>query len=97
MKRGAGGKGGANDSPLNAMARYSGHGLTLAFSVGLFLLAGWWLDGRLGTVPIFTIAGALVGAAAGFYHLIHHLLLRPRAEAKRRKREKDGGGDPRGR
>jgi F0F1-type ATP synthase assembly protein I len=64
--------------------------LTLAMAVGLFLLAGWWLDGRLGSTPAFTIVGALVGAAAGFYHMIHHLLLAPR-EAERKREEDDGG------
>jgi ATP synthase protein I len=90
MERKGGGAGGEEESTLTSMARYSGHGLTLALSMGLFLLAGWWLDGRLGTAPLFTITGALVGAAGGFYHMIHHLLLRP-AERKEEEDGKDGG------
>ena len=84
MEQEAGGRGAQDESSLQAVARYSGHGLTLAAAVGLFLLAGWWLDGRLGTAPLFTILGALVGAAAGFYHLIQHLLLLPRARERER-------------
>jgi len=71
-------KEGESEPPLVALARFSGHGLTLALATGLFLFLGWLLDARLGTVPLFTIVGALTGAAAGFYHLIQHLILLPR-------------------
>jgi ATP synthase protein I len=87
MKQGAGEREGKEESSLQGVARYSGHGLTLAAAVGLFLLAGWWLDGRIGTAPLFTILGALVGATAGFYHLIKQLLLLPRAREKERAEE----------
>jgi hypothetical protein len=69
----------APDSTTVLLARFTGHGLTIAAATGLFLLAGWWVDGRLGTTPLLTILGALIGAGAGFYSLIQHLLLRPRA------------------
>jgi len=52
------------ESQVQTLARFTGHGLTLALSIGLFLAAGWWLDGRLGTTPLFTIAGAMLGAGA---------------------------------
>ena len=51
-----------------------GHGLTWALSVLLFLLAGWWLDGKAGTTPLFMILGAFVGAGAGFYSIYHHIV-----------------------
>ncbi len=57
-----------------SMARYSGYGLQLAASVGLFMAAGWWVDGKLGTTPLLTIVGALGGGAAGFYSLYVHLV-----------------------
>jgi F0F1-type ATP synthase assembly protein I len=84
---------GKSDGPepaVVALARFSGHGLTLALSTGMFLLLGWWLDGRLGTTPVLTILGALVGAGAGFYSMIQHLLLRPRDQDG----EKPGRGEP---
>lgn len=61
------------------LGRYSGHGLTIAAATGLFLLLGWWVDGKLGSTPLFTVIGALVGAGAGFYSMLRHVLFRPRA------------------
>lgn len=57
-----------------AAGEFTGYGLTWALSVLLFLMGGWWLDGRIGTEPLFTIAGAFVGAGAGFYSLYHHVV-----------------------
>lgn len=64
---------------------YMGYGLTWALSVLLFFLGGWWLDGKLGTEPLFMILGAFVGAAAGFYSLWHHVVEVPAG--------RDGPGD----
>jgi F0F1-type ATP synthase assembly protein I len=55
------------------MGRYAHFGFQLALSMGLFLLGGWWLDGRIGTTPLLTIVGAMVGAAAAFYSMIRQL------------------------
>lgn len=90
-------KGDSPEPPLVQLAHYSGHGLTIALSTGLFLLAGWWLDGKLGTRPLFAIAGALLGAAAGFYSLLQQLLFLPRQreedERRARDAEKGSGSD----
>jgi hypothetical protein len=64
------------DPPLVSVGRYTGYGLQLAASVGLFMAGGWWVDGKLGTAPLLTIIGALVGGAAGFYSLYLHLVKR---------------------
>ena len=74
---------GGEESTMQAMARLSGHGLTIALSTGLFLLGGWWVDGRLGTTPLLTVIGALVGAAAGFYSLLQHMVFFPREQEAR--------------
>ena len=55
---------------LREVGRYTGFGLAWALSVLLFLLIGYWLDQRLGTLPWLTIAGAFVGAAGGFISLV---------------------------
>lgn len=86
---------GEPEAPLVTIARFSGHGLTIALATGLFLFVGWWLDSRFGTTPLLTIVGALVGAAAGFYSMLQHLLFLPReAEERRaaREREADAAG-----
>ena len=62
------------DPVMVSMARYSGYGLQLSASVSLFMAAGWWVDGKLGTTPLLTVIGALGGGAAGFYSLYLHLV-----------------------
>jgi len=61
-----------------AAGQFTGYGLTWALSTLLFLLGGWWLDGKVGTAPLFTILGAFVGAGAGFYSLYRHIVVEPR-------------------
>ncbi|HKJ91754.1 MAG TPA: AtpZ/AtpI family protein [Longimicrobiales bacterium] len=80
------------------LARYAGHGLTLAASTGLFLFIGLKVDGWLGTLPLFTVLGALVGASAGFYSMYHHLVVEPRerAAADERERGADAAGSGEG-
>lgn len=56
-----------------AAGQYLGYGLTWALSTLLFMMGGWWIDGKLGTTPLLTILGAFVGAGAGFYSLYHHI------------------------
>lgn len=75
------------------VSRYLSVGLTLTVATLLFLWLGTLADRWLGTRPVFTLVGTFVGAAAGFYHMIHHLIVVPkrRAEAERRKNRADGG------
>ena len=42
-------------------------GVTLLVTTLIGALAGYWLDGRLGTNPLFGITGFLVGAGTGAY------------------------------
>jgi F0F1-type ATP synthase assembly protein I len=58
---------------LRELGRYSGLGLAWALSVLLFLLIGYWLDGKLGTLPWLTMTGAFIGAAGGFLSLYRGL------------------------
>jgi len=47
---------------------YLSLGVTLAASIGLGLLLGYWIDGKLGTRPIFFLIGAVLGLlTAGVY------------------------------
>jgi F0F1-type ATP synthase assembly protein I len=58
-----------------AAGHFTGYGLQWALSTLLFLLGGWWLDSKVGTMPLFTILGAFVGAGAGFYSLYRHIVV----------------------
>jgi F0F1-type ATP synthase assembly protein I len=60
------------------ISRYLGYGLTWALSTLLFLYLGTLADEWLGTKPALTLAGAFVGAAAGFYYMYRHLVEPPK-------------------
>ncbi|MBR9988698.1 MAG: AtpZ/AtpI family protein [Gemmatimonadetes bacterium] len=68
-------------SQAAAASRYLGIGLTMALATGLFTFVGMRLDGWLDTEPWLTLAGAFVGAGAGFYYMYYHLVIAPRNRA----------------
>jgi F0F1-type ATP synthase assembly protein I len=72
---------------LREVGRFTGFGLGWALSVLFFLLIGYWLDGRLGTLPWLTMLGAFVGAAGGFVSLYRGLTAASRAERAEGRRE----------
>jgi ATP synthase protein I len=70
-----------------ALSSQAGAYFALFSEIGIFLLvttligvfAGYWVDGQLGTVPIFVVVGFLGGAgigAVGIYRLISRFLAR---------------------
>jgi len=61
-----------------ALSLVSGLGFSIAFCLGLSILAGVWIDNRLHTRPVFLLVGILVGFfAAGS---ILYGLVKPRRE-----------------
>jgi len=52
-----------------ALRQLAGLGFEIALPVVLFMFAGRWLDGRLGTAPWLLLGGALLGMVVGFYTL----------------------------
>ncbi|MEP6550431.1 MAG: AtpZ/AtpI family protein [Gemmatimonadales bacterium] len=50
-------------------ADFAGVGIQFAFAILAFLFAGQWLDNRLGTNGLFTIAGVFIGAGGAFYSM----------------------------
>jgi F0F1-type ATP synthase assembly protein I len=56
--------------------------------VALFFLGGTFLDGKLGTDPWLTVAGALLGVALGMYLLIRRVLGTSDSQGR------DGGSQP---
>lgn len=79
------------------VGKYMGLGLTWAISTLLFLWLGTVADGWLGTEPALTLIGAFVGAGAGFYWMIHHLVIEPRRRAERDDSDERGRKEREGR
>ena len=50
-------------------ASYLGIGTGLAVTVLLAVGAGYWIDKRFGTAPVFVLVGAAFGMFAVFYYL----------------------------
>jgi len=53
---------------LREAAPFLGLGTTLAVTVLAGLGGGYWLDGRLGTRPVFLLLGGTFGLGAALYH-----------------------------
>lgn len=52
---------------LGYLVLFTEIGFTLLVLTLLGALGGYWLDGRLGTLPIFAMTGFLLGAGIGAY------------------------------
>jgi F0F1-type ATP synthase assembly protein I len=65
-------------------------GYTLLAAVGLFGGIGWWLDGRVGTAPLFLIGGIFLGLAVAF----HSLIRKVNAAVRKAKEKPEGDGPP---
>ena len=76
-------------------ADFAGVGMQFALAIIVFLFAGQWLDERLGTNGLFTIAGVFIGAGAAFYSMyrkISAVQKQDDAERAAGRRDKDRGG-----
>lgn len=71
-------------------AQFMGLGLQFVLSILLFLYLGKWLDGKLGSSPVFLILGVFIGAGAAFYSMYRNLKAVERAEEERERLEKEG-------
>lgn len=68
------GKDGVGFANGKADPRLMGLGLQFVVAILLCLYAGMWLDTRLHTAPWLMLAGALIGASAGFYSMFRVLM-----------------------
>ena len=75
-----------DDDARRAYGRYAGMGLTFALTIIAFGWFGWWIDGKLGTTPVFLIAGALVGFGGGLFSMIKKI---PPARSRNSKAKPD--------
>ena len=67
-----------NRKNQRAYLRYYSAGTQLFITVGLGVLAGYWLDKKTDLSPTFVILGTFLGFAAGFYSLYMSLFGRRR-------------------
>ena len=74
-------------SPQRNLWSYASGGLEFAFTFGLMLAAGFYLDRELKTGVGFTLLGGVVGFAAALYRLLR------KACQDRAERQHDDGGD----
>jgi uncharacterized membrane protein YfcA len=79
------------DDPDNGSARLPGHalglGLNIVAAAFLFGFLGQWIGRRVGAEDVLTLLGGMLGAAAGFYSLYLHLVVRPRQNQEEKKPE----------
>ena len=59
-----------NQRPMQTIGMVGGLGFVLGLSALLGALAGRYLDQHWGTGPWITLAGTLLGTAAGFYEVV---------------------------
>jgi ATP synthase protein I len=65
---GSRGSGRGFSNGLRDAAPLLGLGTTLAVTVLAGVGGGYWLDGRMGTRPLFLLLGGTLGLAAGLYY-----------------------------
>jgi F0F1-type ATP synthase assembly protein I len=68
-------------------ADFAGVGFQFVFAILVFLYAGQWVDNRLGTDGLFTIAGVFIGAGAAFYNMYRKITAAQKQDDKERRRE----------
>lgn len=86
-----------DQSTLRALGLVSGLGFVIAVEVGLGFAGGLWLDGRLGTLPLFMLLGLVLGfvlAGLSIRELLaFHRSREERLSGRRRRRGDEAGSD----
>ena len=57
-------------SPIAIAMEWSARLTTIGLEMAIPAGGGYWLDLRIGTSPVFVILGAMLGFAAGMFHLM---------------------------
>jgi F0F1-type ATP synthase assembly protein I len=65
-------------------ADFAGVGIQFAVAIIVFLFAGQWLDKRLGTNGLVTIASVFVGGAGAFYSMYRKITAAQRRDDEER-------------
>jgi len=91
---GSAGKRGGRGSTENPAAaathsELAGLGLTLGLATALFAVGGNWIDGQLGTKPLFVLLGTFVGFGGGFWSMYSRLMVKGREDGSELDAERD--------
>ena len=70
--------------PIN-VGSFAGAGLQFAITLVVFLFLGQWIDKKLGSSPIFLLAGVFIGGAGAFYSMYRRLSTAQKADDERRR------------
>jgi F0F1-type ATP synthase assembly protein I len=65
-------------------ANFAGVGLQFAAAIVIFLFAGQWVDDKLGTSGLFTIAGVFIGGGGAFYLMYRKITAAQRRDDEER-------------
>jgi F0F1-type ATP synthase assembly protein I len=76
-------------------ADFAGVGMQVAMAIIIFLFAGQWLDKRLGTNGLLTIASVFVGASAAFYNMYRKISAAQKEDDAERAARRRGNDDSR--
>jgi len=76
-------------------ADFAGVGMQFAMAIIIFLFAGQWLDKRLGTNRLLTIASVFVGASAAFYNMYRKISAAQKEDDAERAARRRGNDDSR--
>ena len=61
-----------------------GLGLNIVVAAFVFGFLGNWVGKRVGAEDVLTLLGGFIGAAAGFYSLYIHMVVRPREDREKK-------------
>ncbi|HDY64819.1 MAG TPA: AtpZ/AtpI family protein [Phycisphaerae bacterium] len=62
--------------------RFASAGVEFFVIIGVLLGGGYWLDTRLGTLPLWTLVGLAVGFAGALYRLVRQVRPKNRTETE---------------
>ena len=72
-------------------ADFAGVGVQFAVAIVAFLFVGQWLDKRVGTNGLFTLAGVFVGGGAAFYNMYRKISAAQRQDDEDRAKGRKAG------
>lgn len=81
-----------NPDRLAATLQLLGIGWYVAVCIGGGALGGWWLDGKTGLSPLFTLAGLGLGIAVAGVGMVKMLAAATAPKPKRNSESRENGG-----